>query len=195
MKKKRVFKTIFLLIAILLMILPALVTFNEALTRIVETFVLYSWLQRNIVPIQVTLVTLILSPFKLPITPHYEGFTVNGTYIGMTWNCLGWQSLLLLTITLLVGFSNGHYTRVSKLETLAIGLLGTFLVNVLRLSAIVWLFTFSRPLYAIVYHDYLAAIVTTAWLFLFWWFVQRYVLEEKETLLRKLDSKSPTLAP
>ncbi len=89
MKQKRVFKTILLLLTILLMILPVLVAFNETLTHIVESFGWYTWVQKQIVPVQVGLVTLILSPLKLPIVPNFEGFTVRGTYIGMSWNCLG----------------------------------------------------------------------------------------------------------
>lgn len=169
------------------MILPFLVSFNEALTKLVEQFALYNWMQKQIVPIQVRLVTVILSPFKLDLVPYLDGFRVKGTYLRMTWNCLGWQSLLLLTITLIVGFGSGNYTRQSKLETMVIGLLGTFLVNLVRLSIIVWLFNFSRTVYAVVYHDYLAAIVTTVWLFYFWWFVYKYVLEEKEELVENTN--------
>lgn len=97
----------------------------------------------------------------------------------MTWNCLGWQSLLLLVITLLSGLLGRNYTFWSKVETVAIGVLGTFLVNLFRLTFIVLLYNFATPIYFYVYHDYLAAIVTVIWLCFFWWFSYKFVLEEK----------------
>lgn len=183
MRQKRLFSTIFLLFTIFLVILPFLVTFNEFLTRIVEKFTLYTYLQSQIVPIQVRLVTLILSPTNIHIIPYYEGFSVNGIQLRMTWNCIGWQSLLLLFITLLVGLRGGNYTLMSQIETISIGLLGTFLMNLFRLSLIVAVLAVSRPFFAILYHDYLAALFTVIWLFFFWWFAYKLVLEEKESTL------------
>ncbi len=179
MREKRTFGIIFALLAILLAILPILVTFNEALTHIVESLGFYMWVQEKIVPTEVKMISLLVSPFKINFVAHQNGMTVNGIYAEMTWNCIGWQSLLLLTITLLVGL-RGNYTRSSKIETILIGILGTFLINLLRLTFIVLLLAYSRPIFAVVYHDYLAAIVTVLWLFGFWWFSYAYVLEEKQ---------------
>jgi hypothetical protein len=41
------------------------------------------------------------------------------------------------------------------------------------------LLVISRPLFAVVFHDYLAAIVTIVWLVVFWWFAYKFVLVEK----------------
>lgn len=183
MRQKQVFKTIFLLTTIFLIILPFLVTFNEALTKIVEKFKLYMVIQDYVVPLQIRLVSVLVSPFPINFTPSQTGFIVNGTFLTMTWNCIGWQSLLLLAITLTVGFKNAKYTLSSKLEAVAIGILGTFLINLLRLTIIVIIFAYLRPIYTFVYHDYLAAIVTVIWLFFFWWFAYRYVLEEKKRVI------------
>lgn len=176
MKEKRTFTIIFALLAVLLALLPFLVSFNEALTHLVERVSLYMWVQEKIVPLEVKMVGVLVSPLGLNYVAHQNGLTVNGTYARMTWNCIGWQSLLLLVITLIVGL-RGNYTLWSKTETILIGLLGTFLVNLLRLTLIVVILAFSRPLFAVVYHDYLAAIVTILWLFTFWWFSYSYVLE------------------
>lgn len=180
MGQKRVFKTIFLLITIFLIILPFMVTFNEALTKVVERFRLYMIIQDYVVPLQVRLVSVLLKPFPINYTPTQTGFIVNGTFLTMTWNCIGWQSLLLLAITLSVGFKNAHYTLNSKIQAVLIGLLGTFLINLLRLTIIIVIFAYLRPIYAFVYHDYLAAGTTVVWLFFFWWFSYKYVLEEKK---------------
>ena len=181
MRRKDVYSTIFILFIIFLIALPLLLAFNDFLTKTIEHFRLYKALQDFVVPIQVKMVTLMVIPLGINPTAHINGFTVNGTYLEMTWNCVGWQSLLLFVITLYVGFKNGAYTLVSKLQAIAIGLLGTFLVNILRLSLIVVIFAYLRPIYGIVYHDYLAAIVTVAWLFYFWHFSYKYVLEERSS--------------
>ena len=178
MKEKRTFAIIFALLAIFLAVLPFLVTFNEALTHLVEKLGAYMWVQERIVPLEVKMVGVLVTPLGINYLAHQNGMTVNGTYAGMTWNCIGWQSLLLLIITLVVGL-RGNYTLVSKIETVLIGLLGTFIVNLLRLTLIVILLAYSRPLFAVVYHDYLAAIITILWLFGFWWFSYSFVLEEK----------------
>lgn len=179
-KQKRTFSLIFALLAVFLAILPFLVTFNEALTHLVEKFRLYMWVQERIVPWEVKMVGVLVSPLGINFLAHQNGMTVNGIYAGMTWNCIGWQSLFLLIITLVVGL-RGNYTLVSKIETVLIGLLGTFFVNLLRLVFVTLLLAYSRPLFAVVYHDYLAAIVTIIWLFVFWWFSYAFVLEERKT--------------
>lgn len=179
MRKKEVYHTIFAILIVFLMVMPFLLTFNEFLTKFLEKFRLYSALQEFVVPIQIRAVMVLVSLFGIRPIAHINGFELNGTYLEMTWNCVGWQSLLLFALTLFVGFKNGTYTLLSKIEVLAIGILGTFLINLARLAVIVIVFAYVRPIYGIVYHDYLAAIVTAIWLFFFWWFSYRFVLEER----------------
>lgn len=178
MKEKRTFAIIFALLAIMLAILPFLVSFNEVLTKIVESIGIYMWVQEKIVPMEVKMVGVLVSPFPIKFIAHPNGMTVNGIYAQVTWNCLGWQSLLLFLVTIVVGLK-GNYTLLSKTEAIIIGLLGTFLINLIRMAIIVLLLAYSRPLFAVFYHDYFAAIVTILWLFGFWWFAYSYVLEEK----------------
>jgi exosortase/archaeosortase family protein len=179
MKQKKVFKTILSLLAILLIILPFLVSFNEFLTKIVERFTLYTWIQDQVVPIQVKMVSILSSIFGISVSPYRNGMMVKGKFLEMTWNCIGWQSLLLLTITFWAGLRGNCYTWISKIETVIYGLLGIFWINVLRLTMIVALYNYLTPLYAYVYHDYFAAIVTAIYLFVFWWFAYTYVLKER----------------
>ena len=63
-----------------------------------------------------------------------------------------------------------------------IGVLGTYLINIFRMAFIVGLFAYSHPLFAIVYHDVLSIVVTLGWLFFFWWFAYKYVLEASRKL-------------
>jgi len=65
------------------------------------------------------------------------GVIVNGVDIRITWNCLGWQSFLLFFVSLLVGLK-GPYTKISKLEAVIVGLLGTFLMNIVGGGACLW---------------------------------------------------------
>lgn len=177
MKEKRIFRIILACLSIFLAVLPFLVTFNEVLTHLIESFRLYTLVQEKIVPLEIKLVGVLVRPLGIDFIAHQAGMTVNGIYAGMTWNCIGWQSLLLLLITFAVGF-RGHYTLVSRAEAVVIGLLGTFLINLLRMALTLVILVYSRPLFAVVFHDYLAALTTIVWLFVFWWFAYSYVLEE-----------------
>lgn len=179
MKQKRVFQTIIVLFVTLLVILPFLVSFNEALTTIFQNIKAYTWIQEKIVPYEVSMVGLLAGIFGVHFTPFLNGMEVGGTFLEMTWNCLGWQSLLFLFITLLVGLGSGNYTLVSKIEAVLIGVLGTFFMNLIRLTIIVLIFVYLKPIYFYVYHDYLNAIAIILWLTFFWWFSYKYILEDK----------------
>lgn len=178
---KKVFISIFLALSIILLVLPFVVSFNEALTHIVERNAFYLWIQDNIVPIEAKMMGAILLPFgyEYAFSPTNSTIVVNGMNMGITWNCLGWQSLILFLITLLFGF-RGRYTKFSILEAVVIGVLGTFWLNIFRMLFTVLLAVHAQPLFRIVFHDYLAAGTTVIWLFFFWWFSYSFVLQLKE---------------
>ena len=182
MKQKETFKTIFLYLAILLAILPFLVTFNGVLTHLVEKFSLYNWVQERIVPIQSQLVGLLARPFGINYVPFRDGMLVNGIPMQMSWNCLGWQSLLLFSASLVMGLKSSFYSFLSKTQVIVLGLFGIFWMNLLRIAFTVLLAAFAMPVFRIVFHDYLAAITTVVFLIGFWWFSYAYVLEEKSEL-------------
>jgi exosortase/archaeosortase family protein len=98
--------------------------------------------------------------------------------IKLEWNCLGWQSMILLLITLVIGL-RGNYTIRSKAETLIVGILGTFISNLLRMAFIVSLAYYWNAAAAMIIHDYFASFVALVWMLFFWWFSYRYILEEK----------------
>ena len=179
MKQKRVFKLIFAALAIMLMALPFIVSFNDVLTRAVESFGWYMWIQEKIVPWEIRLVGVMVKSLGIKFIAFKDGFKANDTYARFTWNCIGWQSLLLFLVSLPFGFGAGKYTFLSKIKAFLIGFLGTFLVNLLRVVFTVILLVVSRPLFAVVFHDYLAAIVTILWLVLFWWVSYSFILEEE----------------
>lgn len=178
MKQKKIFKLILALLAIMVAVLPFLVSFNDVLTRTVERVGIYVWIQRVIVPWEIRMVGTLVKPLGIDYIAHLSGMTVNGIYAHLSWNCIGWQSMLLFFITLFFGL-RGNYTLLSKIEVILIGFLGIFLANILRMALTVILLAVSQPLFAIVFHDYLAAIVTVLFLVSFWWFSYSFILEEK----------------
>ena len=130
-------------------------------------------------PFWVELVGVVVRGLGINFVARGSEFSVNGNLLKMSWNCLGWQSLVLFIVSIVIGFSAGKYTLASKLEAFTFGLLGTFLMNLARIVFTVILLVISKPLFAIVFHDYLAAISTVVWLTFFWWFSYRHILEEK----------------
>jgi len=184
-KQKKVFLAIILVLALVLATAPLLVTFNEVLTRVVEKNMLYGWIQEKIVPVEAKMMGAILLPFgyEYGFSPSNSIIVVNGMNMEITWNCLGWQSFLLLFVSLAVGL-RGRYTRWSMLEALGIGILGTFWLNIGRMLMTVLLAVHAPAIFRVVFHDYLAAITTVIWLFGFWWFSYGYVLQEKEEKAR-----------
>ena len=166
------------MLVLMLMMLPFVTTFNDAITRFVENNGFYKAIQDLAVPFEAKFMGAIMIPFGYEFITHTEGFTINGVYMKFTWNCIGWQSFILLGITFIFGFAR-KYTKLSILEALAIGILGTFWINILRMVFISLLAVHLPAVFRIVFHDYLAAIVTIIWLFVFWWFAYSHVLQEK----------------
>lgn len=182
MNKKNVFQIIFASLAIILGLLPFTASVNDLMTRIIMKIGWYVLIQDQIVPGVVRLAGAALLPLGISVVAYPHGLTANGIYAHLSWNCIGWQSMFLFFATTIVGFRNSTYTWRSIFEALAIGIMGTFLINLMRICITIVLLTISRPLYAVVYHDYLAALVTIIWLIGYWWFVFRYVLVEKENM-------------
>lgn len=175
------------LLVIMLSILPFVTTFNSALTNLINGVGLYKTLQDHLVPFESRLVIGVIRAFKIPAFLAPIGDTVSfyllkeNVYlpIQIQWNCLGWQSLLLLGISFLFGLEK-RFSGVSKLECVLVGILGTFLINVFRMVFVVIGAYFINKLFAFIVHDYLAALTTIIWLTFFWWFSYRYILEEKQ---------------
>jgi len=181
MKTKNAFSTIFIFFSLTLMLLPFITTFNDFLTSIFLRFHYYRALEEFIVPYQAKALASVLSLLPGPITVHAvpKGVWLNGAFIEMQWNCLGWQSVVLLLASLLTGFQ-GDFTKFSRLETIIIGFLGTYLINILRISVVGFLAIFLGRVWAALFHDYFSLILVILWFFFFWWFSYSFVLETRE---------------
>ena len=170
-------------LAVLLMALPLLslvyLPFSDFLTRIVEKYTLYKYINDWVLPYQTALVKQITSPFVPNLISTKNGFIINGAPIVITWNCIGWQSMILFIVSLFLALVGKKWTLKSKLITVIIGLVGIFWENILRMSFIIILFSNDMSLFKVIFHDYLAAVTTVLWLIFFWWFAYKFVLEEK----------------
>jgi len=186
MKQKQTFKLLLAGLAIMLALLPFVTTFNSVLTALINKIGLYRTLQETIVPFESRLIVLVVrflgvSAFLGQTGERASFYLLKGSQyfpVELQWHCLGWQSLLLLAISLIVGLQ-GNFTRLSRLECISIGILGTFLLNILRMVFITIGIYYVNTIFALLIHDYFAALTTIAWLFFFWWFAYAFVLETK----------------
>ncbi|MFZ5366125.1 MAG: hypothetical protein ACOZBZ_02430 [Patescibacteria group bacterium] len=179
---KATFSTIFLILVITLMILPFLTTFNEFLTALIYKIGWYRVIQDFLLPFETRMIVVVVEILGQKAVAGISTVSVLRDdvwqKIAISWNCIGWQSALVLFVTLLTGLQ-GPYTKVSKLECLAIGILGTFLINILRISLVAILIVYINAIPATVAHDYFSAFILILWLFFYWWFSYSFVLEEK----------------
>lgn len=182
--QKQIFSRIFLILALVLMAMPFLTTFNDVLTRLVMSLDGYRVIQNYIVPWEIRMVGVLLYPFgfKPAVMGEYLAITSGKTpfLIEIIWNCVGWQSLLFFIITAFVGLQGDKYTNFSKIKALIIGFLGTFLVNLLRIAVVAVSAYFFGQNVAIIFHDYGSTLIVIGWLFVFWWFSYSFVLEAKD---------------
>ncbi|OGY18986.1 MAG: hypothetical protein A2786_00930 [Candidatus Chisholmbacteria bacterium RIFCSPHIGHO2_01_FULL_52_32] len=199
--EKETFIWIFIILVVVLVFMPFVTTFNDVLTRIVMSLDGYKVIQDYVVPWEVRMVGVILWPLGLKPGVVGEYLAIGGgpstpfsrsgqsqLLVEIAWNCIGWQSLLFFVITSWVGLQGDRYTDLSKVKAWMIGFLGTFLVNLFRIAAVVLIaYAFGQSV-AIVFHDYGSTLAVLAWLFFFWWFSYAYVLEEKGSLMGSVRS-------
>lgn len=195
MRQKATFKKLFAGVAILLAVLPFLVTFSAVLTTFFNKVRWYVLLQDFVVPFEARLVAVLLKLVKIKgvVTPGasfamiLERPGATPLAVELQWNCLGWQSLVLLALTLFTGL-RGKWKLLSKAETVIIGVLGIFLSNVFRMAFIAALAYYWNNVAAMIIHDYFAAFIALIWLVFFWWFSYSYVLEPK-TIISETKEK------
>lgn len=183
---KRSSAAIFGVLIVFLMVFPFINTFNQFLVKVIEPIIFLGLNEKVIIPYEAMLVKTLLGLIGIATTyssPDSGIITLIGKTggldpIAIAWNCMGWQSMVLILASLAVGI-RGRYTMASKFEALFIGLLVTFWLNIFRLTAIFYLYWHFGRGTAMVFHDWGAIIITIVWLVVFWWFAFRVVLVEK----------------
>lgn len=183
MHQKKTFAKIIVFTALILCVLPFWNSLQDILTRIVMNIGFYRDIQNVVVPYEMKVIGGIIYALNLPIKAgaSYFSFTDKtgaDQAIYLIWNCVGWQTLVLFLVTAITGFS-GRFKNSSKLEALLIGILGTYLINILRILLVIVVYFFAGRGVGIIFHDYFSSFLTFGWLIFFWWFSFKYVLEEK----------------
>jgi exosortase/archaeosortase family protein len=94
----------------------------------------------------------------------------------ISWNCIGWQSLILFGVSLISGLRGAHSLE-ARAQVVCIGVAGTMLLNLLRVAAVAAIAATVGVTPAVLFHDYGGTILFVGFLFAFWAFAQRWLLD------------------
>ena len=182
--------TIIALACALLMLLPLVTTFDDLLTSWALALGANNPLQ-GIVPIEARMVVGLLGAVGIHAAAsgsHIVIWDAAGSMhtLFISWNCIGWQSLILLGMSFMSGL-RGRQSVEARVQVVLIGVAGTMLLNLMRVAAVAAIAATIGQTPAVLFHDYGGTILVVCWLFAFWMFVQRFVLvappsEEVEVL-------------
>jgi exosortase/archaeosortase family protein len=176
--------------SIALLILPFFSTFGELLTKAAMAAGFDAWLGQWIAPVEGRLVHGALALIGIPSAYDgsllYVGTGAGSLALYISWNCVGWQTLLFLGVSMATGLQ-GEYTRRSRLETVVLGVIGIAMLNILRITVVALVAYAFGQVPAVIVHDYGSVIATVAFLMAFWAFAYNVVLERT----RDRDDTSP----
>jgi exosortase/archaeosortase family protein len=175
--------------SIALLILPFFSTFGELLTKAAMAAGFDAWLGQWVAPVEGKLVHGALALIGIPSAYDgsllYVGTGPGSLALYISWNCVGWQTLLFLGVSMATGLQ-GEYTLRSRLETVALGVIGIAMLNVLRITVVAVVAYAFGQVPAVIVHDYGSVIATVVFLMAFWAFAYNVVLERID--LRDGDS-------
>ncbi len=166
--------------AVALLLLPAFSTFGELLTDLALATGFDAALGQWVAPVEAQLAHGVFA--LVGLRSAYDGSLlsvsdgIRGTTIYISWNCVGWQTLAFLGVSMLAGLQ-GAYTARSRLETVLVGLLGVAVLNVFRITVVALVALRFGQLPAIVVHDYGTVIASVIALMAFWVFAYEHLLE------------------
>lgn len=172
--------TLIALTCALLMLLPLVTTFNDLLTTWAMRLGANNPLQ-EIVPVEARMVVVLVGLAGIHAAASgshlvvWDGSGVMHTLF-ISWNCIGWQSLVLFGISLMSGLRGGHSLE-ARIQVVCIGVASTMLLNLLRVAAVAAIAAVIGVTPAILFHDYGGTLLVIVFLFAFWLFVQRWILQ------------------
>jgi exosortase/archaeosortase family protein len=163
----------------LLMVLPLITTFDDLLTAWALQLGAGNPLQA-IVPVEARMVVGLLGFVGVHAAASGSHLVVwdragSMHVLLISWNCIGWQSLILLGVSFLSGL-RGPQPPEARVQIVIIGIAGTMLLNLLRVAAVALLAATAGQTAAVLFHDYGGTVLMVGWLFAFWIFVQRWIL-------------------
>lgn len=175
--------TLLALLCSALMLLPLVTTFNDLLTTWAMQLGANNPLQA-IVPVESRMVVGLLGLTGIHAAAsgsHLVVWDVAGAMhtLYISWNCIGWQSLVLLGVSFLSGLRGSHPIE-ARIQVVVIGIAGTMLLNLARVAAVAAIAATIGVTPAVLFHDYGGTILVVSFLLLFWIFVQRWILGSPE---------------
>lgn len=175
----KTYRKLIAMAAFAFMVLPFITTFNELLTKMVEKIQLVAFIQGLAAPFIVRVVAVLLRALGVATVCSGSYLYLTGGWMPLkvyiSWNCIGWQSFIILAFTLATGLQ-GPYTLRSKLLTVLLGVEGSFLINLLRILVPCLLAYHIGYVPAVVFHDYLGTVMTLLWLGALWYFSFEHLL-------------------
>lgn len=170
--------TILVACCLILVVLPFVTTYDDLLTAGAIRLGVAGPLQ-SVSPVEARMVVALLQLLGVHAAAAGSQLVVwdsggHATNLFISWNCIGWQSLVLLGASLAVGL-RGLSTE-ARVQVFVVGLLGTVLVNVLRVALVCMLAATAGRTPALIFHDYGGTLMTIGWLFAFWLAAERWLL-------------------
>jgi len=179
----KVYRKLILYAAFAMMVLPFITSFNEFLTKVVESLYFVNAIQGVAAPFVVKVLVVVLRALGVPASADGSFLYLTGGWMPLrvyiNWNCIGWQSFILFALTIITGLQ-GSYTRRSKLYTILVGLEGTLLVNMVRILIPTLLAYKVDYIPAIIFHDYFGTLLTLLWMGAFWSYAFDGILVKKD---------------
>jgi exosortase/archaeosortase family protein len=171
--------TLLALLCALLMLLPLVTTFDDLLTTWAMQLGANNPLQA-IVPGEARMVVGLLGLVGIHAAASGShlvvwdgGGAMHTLYI--SWNCIGWQSLVLLGVSFVSGL-HGRQSLEARVQIVVIGIAGTMVLNLLRVAAVAGIAATVGVTPAVLFHDYGGTLLVIGFLFGFWIFAQRWIL-------------------
>jgi exosortase/archaeosortase family protein len=171
--------TLLAILCALLMLLPLVTTFDDFLTTWALQFGANNPLQA-IVPVEARMVVGLLGLAGIHAAASgshlviWDGSGAMHTLF-ISWNCIGWQSLVLLGVSFMSGLRGRHPIE-ARIQVIVFGVAGTMLLNLLRVAVVAGIAATVGVTPAVLFHDYGGTILVVAFLFGFWIFAQRWIL-------------------
>ena len=161
------------------MVLPLVTTFDDFLTSWAMQLGVNNPLQA-MVPVEARMVVSILGLAGIRAAAAGSNIAVwdgAGTMhsLFISWNCIGWQSLVLLGVSFFSGLRGRHPIE-SMIQAIVIGVAGTVFINLIRVAAVAALEVTWGHVPALLFHDYGGTVIIVAWLFGFWALVHHWIL-------------------
>lgn len=120
------------------------------------------------------------------------GLTVSGTNSSysaiVSWSCAGSHSLFLYSFMIMLFLRGTNITRTRKIIYVIAGAVGTFLVNVLRIVAILLAGVNSGASLATTFHEFYGEFFFIAWMFIY---LSLIYLFETRVITKNMTDKNP----